>query len=313
MRDFRKIEAFCKVCEEGSFSRAGEALFLSQPTVSAHVIALERELETRLLDRTGRTVLPTPAGEILYRRAAQAFARLDEARAEIDALAGELTGDLLLGGSPSPARYFLPQAIKHFLLRHPKVRPVLTVASDEDLRRLILEGKLMAAVVGMEPARDQDLAVQPLREEDILIIAPASMEGLPEVDGSTDTPCLGLEQALALPWILPQPQSATRRAFERALRDAGHSPRLIQPRLEVDSSFTAAKYVQAGLGLGLAVRPSLEEDLDRGLLRSFVLEGVRAIRRYSCLLHARRSPFPAAAAFLDVLRAEAGATADVSR
>jgi DNA-binding transcriptional LysR family regulator len=305
MRDFRKIEAFCKVCEEGSFSRAGEALFLSQPTVSAHVIALERELETRLLDRMGRAVLPTPAGEILYRRATQAFARLDEARAEIDALAGELTGELLLGAGFAPSRYFLPRPVVRFLRGHPGVRLGLTVAPDEDLCRMILEGKLMAAVAGGETARDPDLACRFLREERILVIAPARMEGLPDaggLPGRDGLSPLGLETALALPWVLQQPRSATRRAFEQALRAAGRSPRQIRLRLEVDSSLTAARYVEAGLGLGLAVRPSVADALDRGVLRAFSLEGVQAARRYSCLFHARREISPAAAAFLDVLQ-----------
>ncbi|MDR2075448.1 MAG: LysR family transcriptional regulator [Desulfovibrio sp.] len=305
MRDFRKIEAFCKVYEEGSFSRAGEALFLSQPTVSAHVIALEKELETRLLDRVGRTVLPTPAGEILYRHAARAFALLDEARAEIEALAGEVTGEMLLGGNPVPIRCLLPGVLARFSREHPRVRLGLTMAPDEDLCRMVLKGELTAAFVGGETARDQDLAAHPLPEEEILVIAPARMEGLPDAPGGglRDGP-LGLEQALGLPWILPRLHSATRRAFEHALRLAGCSPRLLRSRLEVDGASTAIRYVEAGLGLGLALRPCVEDALERGVLRAFSLQGVRASRRYACLFHARRALFPAAAAFLEILREE---------
>jgi len=64
--DFRRLEAFCKVYELKSFSRAGDSLFLSQPTISAHVASLEQDLGVRLFDRLGRLIMPTAAADVLY-------------------------------------------------------------------------------------------------------------------------------------------------------------------------------------------------------------------------------------------------------
>lgn len=252
MLDFRKIEAFCKVCEQGSFSKAGEVLFLSQPTVSAHIIALERELEVRLLDRMGRIVLPTPAGEILYKYARQAFDRLEAAKAEINAIASEVTGELLIGCSTIPAHHLLPRVITKFLRKHPKVRPNLVVASSEIICRQVLEGEIMAGIVGADAVMEADLALTPLLEDDIVVIASPYLEGLPpmpESGASGRVTTLSFEDACVLPWVLREQRSTTRQAFEDALRTAGYSPRLLRARLTVDSSHAAVQYVEAGLGV----------------------------------------------------------------
>ena len=306
MFDFRKIEAFCKVCEQRSFSKAGEALFLSQPTVSAHIQALERDFEVRLLDRMGRTVLPTPAGVVLYRYAKQAFARLEAAKAEINALAREVTGDLLIGSSTIPAHHILPRVLTNFSQAHPKVRPSLMVASSLSIARQVLEGELMAGIVGTNTLPDPDLISTPLLEDEIIIIAPTGMNELParttdEGDAGGPLPELLFEEACSLHWILRDTNSATRRAFEDSLRLSGHDPRALQPRLVVDSSHAAVQYVEAGLGVSIAARIAVQDALTRGSIRAFTLAGVRAVRQFSCVTNARRIPFPAATVFLEFL------------
>lgn len=307
MFDFRKIEAFCKVCEHRSFSKAGEALFLSQPTVSAHIQTLERDFEVRLLDRMGRTVLPTPAGAVLYRYAKQAFARLEAAKAEISALASEVTGDLLLGSSSIPAHHVLPKIITDFLQAHPKVRPSLVVASSLAVVEQVREGELMAGIVGDNTHPDQDLIFTPLMEDTIVGIAPASMKGLlfdAAVRASeTGLPEISFEQACSLHWIVREADSTTRLAFEDALREAGHDPRGLRQRLVVDSSHAAVQYVEAGLGVGVAARIAVQNALQRGSLQAFHITGVRAERQFSYVLNARRVPFPVATVFLEFLHA----------
>jgi len=304
MFDLRKIEAFCKVCEQRSFSKAGEALFLSQPTVSAHIQSLEREFGVRLLDRMGRTVLPTPAGMVLYRYAKQVFARLETAKAEISALAMEVTGDLRIGSSSIPAHHVLPKVLTGFTELYPKVRPCLTVALSTTVTRMVLEGELMAAIVGTNFITDPDLIASPLLESDIVIIAPAHMDKLPLVEKSGQPgvlPKISFTTACSLKWILREDSSATRRAFEEALRLAGHDTRLLQPCLVVDSSHAAVQYVRAGLGVSAAARLAVRDELDKGEIRAFTIAGVHAARQFSCVINARCMQFPAAAVFQEYL------------
>ncbi len=306
MFDFRKIEAFCKVCELRSFSKAGDALFLSQPTVSAHIQTLERDFEVRLLDRMGRTVLPTPAGAVLYRYAKQAFARLEAAKAEISALASEVAGDLILGSSAIPAHHVLPGVITAFLQSHPKVRPNITVASSVAITQLVQEGELMAGIVGSETHPDPDLVFTPLMEDAIVGIAPISMREHFAGGRSPDNgglPEISFEHARSLPWIMREMGSTTRRSFEEALRHNGHDPRELPQRLEVDSSNAAVQYVEAGLGVGVAARVAVQDALQNGRLLAFQIAGAHARRFFSYVINTRRIPFPAATVFLEFLHA----------
>lgn len=305
MFDLRKIEAFCKVCEHRSFSKAGEALFLSQPTVSAHIQALEREFEVRLLDRMGRTVLPTPAGVVLYRYAKLAISRLEAARAEIRALAHEVTGELRIGSSSIPAYHVLPRVLSSFTRVHPLVRPSLVVASSKAVLRQVLEGELMAGIVSSDILPVPDIIDTPILDSEIVVIAPADITGLPAcpLPASEEDPLpeISFDAARSLQWILREDNSTTRRAFGDALRLAGHDVRLLQPKLTVDSAHAAFQYVRAGLGVATAARVAVQGALARGDIRAFTLTGVRAVRQFSCITNARRVPFPAATVFLEHL------------
>lgn len=312
MFDLRKIDVFCKVCEQGSFSRAGELLFLSQPTVSAHIQALEKEFDSRLLDRMGKNVLPTPAGLVLYRHARQAVASLEEAYAEIQALSNEVTGDLRIGSSGIPAHHILPEALALFSDIYPKVRFSLVVDSSAAIARQVADGGLMAGVVGASGASSEENSVSPLLDSEIVLIAPPDLPGLPENEALAPQepqnessagalPSVNFTQACALPWILREYDSGTRRAFEEVLRLGGFDARLMRSRLIVDSSHAAIQYVKAGLGVSAVARVAVEDEILAGGVRAFSIAGARAFRRFFCIINKRRAVFPAADAFMKFL------------
>lgn len=302
MWDFRKIEAFCKVCEQRSFSRAGETLFLSQPTISAHIQALERDFEAQLLDRMGRTVLPTPAGAVLYRYAKQAFSHLETARTEIRALAQEITGDLKIGSSNIPAYHVLPTVLTGFTRAHPKVCPSIEVASSETVTRRVLQGDLVAGIIGCDALPEEELFSFLLLESDIVLIAPVADAGaassLPEGTRAE----ISFAEACSLNWILREDGSSTRRIFDEALSRNGHDTRLLRPILIVDSAHTAVQYVRSGLGVSIAARVAIRDALERRELREFSIHGVHSSRSFFCITNSRREPFPTVSAFLKYLQ-----------
>jgi DNA-binding transcriptional LysR family regulator len=112
--DLRQLEIFARVAELGSFSRAAEALHLTQPTVSEHIRALEDELGVRLLDRLGRATGPTGAGRLLLSYATRMLALAREARQALDSVQGRMRGELLVGGSTIPGEYILPGLLGRF-------------------------------------------------------------------------------------------------------------------------------------------------------------------------------------------------------
>ncbi len=119
--DLRRLEILAKVAELGSFSRAGEALFLTQPTVSEHIRALEEELGVQLLDRLGRGTTPTRAGELLLGYAKRMLALGREARQAMDQFQGRLLGELVVGGSTIPGEYVLPGLVGRFKRKYSEI------------------------------------------------------------------------------------------------------------------------------------------------------------------------------------------------
>src|SRR5256884_5339979 len=106
--DLRRLEVFAKVAELGSFSRAAEALYLTQPTVSEHVRALEDELGMQLLDRLGRGATPTRAGQLLLGYARRILGLAREAQQALDQFQGRMSGELVIGGSTNPRAGLVP-------------------------------------------------------------------------------------------------------------------------------------------------------------------------------------------------------------
>ncbi len=115
--ELRQLEAFSYVVETGSFSQAAKLLHVSQPTVSAHVTALERELGLTLIARTTREAGPTEAGRLLFEYAGRILALRRQADEELRRFATELSGTVTVAASTIPGRYFLPRMLAAFQKR----------------------------------------------------------------------------------------------------------------------------------------------------------------------------------------------------
>src|SRR4051794_25233141 len=112
--ELRQLRTFVRVAALGSFSRAAEELMLTQPAVTRQIAALERECRTRLLERLGRRVELTPAGEMLHRYAAQMLRLEDEAARAVSDVAAGVAGRLALGASSTTAAYVLPPLLRRY-------------------------------------------------------------------------------------------------------------------------------------------------------------------------------------------------------
>lgn len=291
--DLRRLQAFRKVYECRGFSRAGEELFLSQPTVSAHVIALERDLGARLFDRLGRSVLPTPAGEALYRRTHELFDLLDLAVREVDDVTHRVRGDLVVGASTIPAQHILPDILAAFLARHPEVTVTLAVGDSREIIEAVAAGRCVVGLVGAVEQR-AELRFHAVLEDELICVAPPGL-ALPASPG--------LANMAGMPWILREPGSGTRRALEQALAQAGAGARDLRVVVEAATSQTALACVARGVGVTVTSRLAARDMLSRGEVAEVPLSGLRLERRFHAVHHAERTLFPAARALLDTLGA----------
>jgi DNA-binding transcriptional LysR family regulator len=174
--ELRYLEIFCKVLELRSFSKAAGALRLTQPTVSIHIKALEEEFKTRLLDRLGRTVTPTRAGEILYKYARDIVRLKQEAIESLGEFSGKIKGALTVGASTIPGEYILPALITRFKKSYPNVAPALKVGDTMDIYNMVIEGAVDVGVVGSQ-IKDRNIISKRFLEDELILVAQAFTQG----------------------------------------------------------------------------------------------------------------------------------------
>ncbi|WBO69714.1 LysR family transcriptional regulator [Streptomyces camelliae] len=146
--ELRQLKYLVTVVEEASFTHAATKLHVAQPGVSAQVRQLERELGETLLDRSGRGVRPTAAGEAILPYARAALAAVEGARASIDELTGLVRGQVRIGALPSMASIDLPEVLAGFHRRHPDVDISLAEGTAEHLALELHAGRLDLALLG---------------------------------------------------------------------------------------------------------------------------------------------------------------------
>ncbi|EFL51610.1 transcriptional regulator, LysR family [Solidesulfovibrio fructosivorans JJ]] len=289
--DIRRLQAFAKVYDLRSFSRAGDELMLSQPTISAHIMALEEELGAQLFDRLGRTVLPTQAGDLLHRYCITIFSQLDMAKADILALSQRVSGDLVIGGSTIPAQYIIPGLVARFLKQYPEVRVDLRGGDTSEITAMVLAGDAHAGIVGA-PARQPELACRSILEDQLVLVAPRAQAhaGLTGEDWR--------QRLTELPWVMREAGSGTRQAMEEALLAAGVDPRDLRQVLLVHSSLAVLECVAAGLGVSVVSRMAARGYLESGAVTLMETPELVMQRHFYIVHHARRYMFPALRFFL---------------
>lgn len=291
--DIRRLEIFCRVVELKSFTRAANAAFLSQPTVSEHIRLLEEALGEKLLDRLGRQVLPTPAGEILYRYARRIIHLRDEALQTLADYRGTLQGHLQVGASTIPGAYILPELIERFKTLNPTIRLTLKIAGTGLIRRELLNSTIELAVIGA-PSKTQDIDCQELFSDELtLAVHPDHpLAGRSSVD---------LDELAKYPFLLREEGSGTRAVMSEVLSNHGFDPAQLDIVAEMGSTEAIRQGIKARLGISILSTLAIRDDLQSGALVQIPINGIRMVRPLCLAQRKNRELTPLAQAFLNFL------------
>ncbi|MBI5572887.1 MAG: LysR family transcriptional regulator [Desulfomonile tiedjei] len=296
--DTRRLEIFCRVIELKSFTRAAQALQLSQPTVSEHVRALEATLDERLVDRLGREALPTPAGRIFYQYARNIIRQCEEAVQALTQFKGTLSGHLVLGASTIPGTYLLPKLIGAFRSTHPAILITLRIDDTAGVVNGVLEEALEAGIIG-SAWTDRRLLVEELFTDELLLVVPPEHPWAKQ--GAVD-----LDDLEGEPFILREPGSGTRMVMTRLLEDRGFNTSRLFVVAEMGSTEGVRQGIRARIGVSILSRHAVEEDIQHGMLASVEVRGVKFLRPLYFLQRKNRRMSPLCMAFADFLRRAAG-------
>lgn len=286
------LRLFAMVARHRSFSRAAEALHISQPAISKGVRELEAQLGTRLLERGGPGgVALTEAGRVLAGHAAALFTAERAAEEDLAAFRGLHRGTLAIGASTTIATYLLPRVIGAFHRRHPQVELRLTSVNTHAVVELLLARELDVALVE-GPVEEPGLLAEPWGEDEMVLVA-----GATHPLASVEAPA---PEALAGELILVrEPGSGTRDVGFEALAAWGVQPRRT---LEVGSTEAIKQLVAAGVGVAVVSAAAAADQIALGRLCVPPLRtesgGPLTLRRVlSRLRLPGRQPSAAAAAF----------------
>ncbi len=293
--DFRHLETFCRVAALKSFSRAADDLFLTQPTVSGHILSLERSLSLRLFDRTGREIRLTKAGEMFLRYASKILTVRKDLLNALSEFSQGIRGELSLGASTIPGEYLLPRLMGDFKREHPRFTLSLKISDTKDIVQELLQGHIEFGLIGAK-VDHPSLHYEKFEEDEIIVIAPSDHP-------LTRKRSVGFEDLLKEPWIIREEGSGTQMTVERVLRKKGKSLKDFNVAIEMGSTSSVKEGVKAKLGLAFISRRAVEEELNRNLFTSITLEGLGSISRQIYIVSQRgKTVSPAGMEFLRFLK-----------
>jgi DNA-binding transcriptional LysR family regulator len=293
--DTRQLTAFCAVVERRSFSQAAEQLGVTQPAVSLQIRSLEKRLGLQLLDRSGRRVEPTEAGQRLYRSAQRLLAQEEQLLAELVGEAeGELTGKLEIGASTGPGGTVLPVVLCEFQRRHPEVRVALSVSDTQHVIEQVARRELELGVVGAQ-RRHRGVTFEPFFHDEVVLAVP---RGHRFADRTVT-----LDELKDEPLVLMQEGAGVRQVIDDELRAAGVRLRDLDVRLELGLQESARSAVVAGFGVTFISRSAIEADLAAGTVAIGRVEGLEPSREIALVRSTGRAETRVGQAFVEFARA----------
>ncbi|MGD0713680.1 MAG: selenium metabolism-associated LysR family transcriptional regulator [Gaiellaceae bacterium] len=292
--DTRQLAAFCAVVERRSFSQAAEQLGVTQPAVSLQIRSLEKRLGLQLLDRSGRRVEPTEAGQRLYRSAQRLLAMEEQLLAELgDEAEGELTGRLEIGASTGPGGTALPIVLCEFQARHPDIHVALSVSDTQRVVEQVARRELELGVVGAV-RRHRGVVFEPFFRDEVVLAVPRGHRFANRT--------VPLDELKGEPLVLMQEGAGVRQVIDDELRNAGVRLRDLDVRLELGLQESARSAVVAGFGVTFISRSAIESDLAAGTVAIAQVEGLEPSREIALVRSSGRAETRVAQAFVAYAR-----------
>ncbi len=297
--DFHQLKVFLETAREKNFSRAAENIFLTQPTVSAHIKSLENEVGVPLFDRSRRELELTEAGQILFRYARELLDKKEEALSVILKESKVVKGHLEVAASSVPGAYLLPELMVAFKGIYPQVTFSVLLRDTKQVLASLREHTYSIGLVG-EAIKDEGMELIKLVDDELILVTPAGTNLCPNHTQSQDElPAIGIDSCRDLPFILREPGSATRFAFEKALKKNCGPGAKVLVAAYLESQEAVKEAVKAGLGVSVISKKAVAGELKHRTLEGYRLADLELERSFYLIYRRKRVLPPLQQAFLD--------------
>jgi DNA-binding transcriptional LysR family regulator len=251
-----QVEGFLEVARRGSVSRAAEALFITQPTLTARLHGLERELGTPLFLRTPHGMRLTDAGRAWVPFAERALRALVDGRDALEQVKTGSAGHLMIAAAPAVSTYVLPGLLQRFVAAHPRVEVSVRTGHSEDVLELVLRDEVQ---IGLGRAiRHPDIELRPFHTEDLVLVCAPDHP-------FTRRDSVAMAEVANEKLIMFDRTSSYYEITQGAFLSAGVKLRGL---MELDSIEAAKKMVERGLGVALLPGTAVEREVQGKMLRA---------------------------------------------
>lgn len=291
--DLWQLHIFLKVVDLKSFSRAGRAVHLSQPTVSSHLKDLEAHFDCRLIDRLSKEALPTKAGQLLYRYAKRMISLRNETESAMAEFKGKVKGSLDLGGSTIPGAFVLPAIIGAFTKRFPEVSVSLSIADTQQTIESILSGNLEIGVVGAVSTH-ANISQTHLVDDELCLVVPADHQWSGEKQVTT-------QQLFTEPFIIREHGSGTLKSIQASFSEAALNVDDLNIVARIGSTEAVRQGIKNHMGVSILSAIAVADDVEAGKLRILTIDGLNLKRAFYLTQHRHRSISPLCQTFIDFI------------
>jgi DNA-binding transcriptional LysR family regulator len=285
-----QLRIFVAVAERQHVTRAAEALNLTQSAVSSAITTLEGRHGVALFDRVGRSIVLNAAGQVFLEEARAVLARASAAEDALDDLGALKRGRLSIQASQTIASWWLPARLAAFHTRHPGIRIDVAIGNTRDVAQAVIDGRAELGLV--EGEVDEPALTRTVLDHDELVLVVSADHPMAQ-DGA------GPPDLKALSWVLREPGSGTRSAFEAALAEHGLTVEDLDVAMTLPGNEAVASAVAAGVGATVLSRTVIAARLRSGELA--VLPLVLPARAFWLLRHKQRYSSKAGETFLGLL------------
>lgn len=270
--NLKQLEAFVSVAEDGSFSKAAKTLFLTQPTVSAHISSLEQELGVRLFIRNTKEVNLSEDGQTLYGYAKQMIVLQKKIEMQFDKTRKESSHCIRIAASSVPSQYLLPQILVRFSERYPKEQFKIMETDSAKVVEQVVNGNVDIGFTGTVLEKKYCQYI-PFYQDELVVITPNSerFQHLREQGGEErEAEKLWIQHE---PLILREEGSGTRREAEKLLKRMGIGLDSLKIVASMENQETIKRSVSKGIGISIISRLAAEDEIAEGKILSFPLNG----------------------------------------
>ena len=270
--NYERLKTFIAVAEKKSFSEAGKILFVTQPTITSQIKALEEELNTKLFERTTKKVAMTESAIILFKYAKEIIRLSDSAQKEILKIEDIIHGDLSMGCSLTIGEYILPMYLKKFKVLYPLIHMSVDISNSN---KIVANLKDQLIDVGLieTPIDDPQIIVDPFLADELILIAAPNYFATNERE-------ISINRLRNIPLIMREKGSGTRAVVETYLNQAGISIDELNVVMELGSTESIKATVESGLGVSIISKNAIIKEEQLQLLTAYQVQGLAFYRDF---------------------------------